>query len=105
MVHGTVRTYKIRFEGNNQTDQASISVDEALRPNIGDQIKIGIFPNELFKITRTEPPGNNGLDQMVYIVEHESDRALVAGGSIASFPSYFLRNSKGTSFLSRFGHH
>lgn len=105
MTHGTVRKYKIKFEGNNQVDQASINVDEDLRPNIGDQIKLAIFPNELFKITRTEPPGNAGLDQMVYIVEHESDRALVAGGSIAAFGEYFVRHSKGTGFLGRFSHH
>ena len=81
MTHGTNRVYKVQLEGKDQTSFATIRVDEDLRPKIGDQIKLREkFPNEIFKITRTIPAGNPGKDGMIYIVEHESDRNLVAGG-------------------------
>ena len=98
MVHGTNRVYKIQLEGANQTDFATIRVDEDIRPNIGDQIKLPTFtPNEIFKIMRTIPSGNPGGDNMIYIVEHESDRNLVACGDIISFQDQYLKKLKGGS--------
>ena len=84
------------MEGKDQTDFATIRVDEALRPNIGDQIKLREkFPNEIFKITRTIPAGNPGNDTMIYIVEHESDRNLIAGGDLIRFQDFYLKQLKG----------
>ena len=96
MTHGTNRVYKVQLEGKDQTDFATIRVDEALRPNIGDQIKLREkFPNEIFKITRTIPAGNPGNDNMIYIVEHESDRNLIAGGDVIRFQDFYLKQLKG----------
>jgi len=95
MTHGTNRVYKVQLEGKDQTDFATIRVDEDLRPNIGDQIKLALFPNQIFKITRTDPAGNPGNDDMIYIVEHESDRNLIAGGDVAQFQDYYLKQLRG----------
>ena len=97
MVHGTNRVYKVQLEGADQTDFATIRVDEDIRPNIGDQIKLALRPNEIFKIMRTIPAGNPGNDDMIYIVEHESDRNLIAGGDIIRFQDFYLKQLKGLS--------
>lgn len=97
MTHGTNRVYKVQLEGKDQTGFATIRVDEALRPNIGDQIKLALFPNQIYKIMRTIPAGNPGNDTMIYIVEHESDRNLVAGGDIIRFQDFYLKQLRGLS--------
>lgn len=91
MTHGTVRSYKFRLEGKDQEDLRPATFDEDLRPRIGDQIKIADFPIDVFKITRSIPPGAPAGEEVTYILEHESDRAIIAGGSIPTFPHYFLR--------------
>jgi len=50
-----VRQYKIQLEGNNQTPFATVTRDEALRPHVGEQIRIASRPWEIFKVTRTIP--------------------------------------------------
>jgi len=94
MTHGTVRTYKIQLEGNNQSTFATITVDEDLRPHIGEQIKLRSHPNVIYKITRTIPSGAPPGDNTIYIVEHQSDLDKIAGGSVANFASYYLRRKK-----------
>ncbi len=91
MTTSTVRSYKFRLEGKDQEDLRPAEFIEDLRPRVGDQIKIADFPTEIFKIVESIPPGSPAGVEVTYILAFESDRAIIAGGSIPTFPSYFLR--------------
>ncbi len=97
MTHGTIRSYKIQLEGKDETQLRPILADEALRPRVGDQIKIADFPNQIFKITRSIPSNNPAGEAVTYVVEYESDRNRIAGGSVSSFAEYFIRSQKAGS--------
>lgn len=101
MTHGSVRVYKIMLEGKDQTELRSITADEDLRPRVGDQIKLEDYPTEIFKITRCIPADNPEGQEVTYIVEYESDRNLIAGGSIANFPQHFVRSPWNSGIPSR----
>lgn len=93
MTNSQVWSYKFKIKGDNEVliDIKPSRVLEDLRPRVGDLIKHADFPTDLFKVVESVPAGNPAGQAVTYILEYDSDRQLLAGGSIPAFPNYYLR--------------
>ena len=86
-----IRVFNVEIEGYpTNTNLRTIEVSEDLRPQIGDQIKLADFPTEVFKIIDTR--GVLSSPDFTYIVMRQSDIDITAGGSVPTFPDYYLRS-------------
>ncbi len=81
------------------SELARSQMSDTFRPRVGDEIILGNFPNETFKITRSIPPSNPDNADVTYVVEYLSDLLQI---KTDNFEQSYLDNLKGGSDSYRF---